>query len=164
MGWTDTVHKFLAHLKYNSTLPTYTNGSTAEAQCDDRGRLLVSIAGYSGAPSSSSSGTEWAHALASASSGTIAATAKTLHFAVFTSEYGLPGYIQLHNLAAHGSLVSTTSVPYMAPIPIAANGFAVLELPRGLLFGTGIVWAYSTTLNVYTADTNAQVVLSAEIS
>jgi hypothetical protein len=166
MSWTDTVHKFLAHLSYNTTLPTYTDGQTAEAQSDSRGRLIVSVGATSGAPPTSvTAGTTWVDTASMTPSyrGLISASASSLLFAQFQSTYGIGGYIQLHNLAAAGSLSSGVTVPTMVPIPIAAYGTVNIELPRGRYFSTGIVWSYSLTPYVYTTDSSATIVCSAEI-
>lgn len=161
MSWTDTVHKFLAHLTYNATLPTYTDGQTAEAQSDSRGRLIVSV-GAATVPTSTTAGTTWSDTLAADDKGTIVGSAKSLLFAQFQSTHGSPGWIQLFNLAAHASLSSGVTVPTMVPIPIAANGTVNIDLPRGRAFSAGIVWAFSSTPLVYTADAAATIVVSAE--
>lgn len=159
--WTDLVHKFLGHAKYNATLPTYTDGQTAEMQADSRGRLRTVLESITGVATSTTAGTTWVDSYTADDSGTISASPKALLGAYFTSTYAASGFIQLHNLAAHGSLSSGATVPLFS-IPIDANGFAAIDLPRGRAFSTGIVWAFSSTANVYTAVAAATVVGSAE--
>jgi hypothetical protein len=151
VAWTDLVHKFLPHGKYNATLPTLSDGANGEQQLDSRGRLIVSVSGSTAVPTESGSATSWTHAITHDDKGLVTATAsKSLAFFWMQSSYATGGYLQFHNLAATGSLVTTVSVPLIAPIYIAPMGFASIEFPRAKLFSTGIVWAFSSTPNVWT--------------
>lgn len=167
MAWTDTVHKFLGHGKYNATLPTYSDGQTAEAQCDSRGRVLVTLASDASAPpTSTSAGTTWGKTtgLTATHRELITATdSKGLLYLRLRSTYASAGYIQLHDLNAVADLVSATSVPIGPSFDIASNGTVEIEYPRARMFTSGIVWAFSTTPNVYTQDASATVVAEWEI-
>jgi hypothetical protein len=161
MAWTDTVHKFLAHLTHNTTLPTYTDGQTAEAQSDSRGRLIVSV-GATSVPTSGTVSTTWYDCITATHKATIVGSAKSLLFAQFQSTYGVAGWIQIHNLAAHTSLSTGVTVPTMVSIPIAANGTVSIDLPRGRTMSNGLVWAFSSTPSVWTQDAAATVMASVE--
>lgn len=163
-SFTDLVHKWLGHGKYNTTLPTLTDGQVGENQCDSRGRLIVSIGADGGVATETSAGTSWVHALTHDDKGLVTASASK-HLCSFwvQSSYATAGYIQFHNLAATGSLVSTTSIPAIAPLYIQANGLVSITFARGKLFSTGIVWAFSSTPNVWTEVAAATVGGSFEI-
>lgn len=160
----DLVHKWLGHGQYNATLPTATDGLVVPAQCDSRGRLIVALGADTGVATETSTGTTWVHLHAPDDKALVTATAnKGLCFFYFQSTYASAGFMQFHNLAATGSLVSTTSVPHIASIAIPANGLVSFAFPRARMFSTGIVWAFSSTANVYTEVAAATVCASVEI-
>jgi hypothetical protein len=154
-SWTDLVHKFLGHGKYNATLPTYNDGQAAEVQTDSRGRIIT----VSATPTNSTVGTTWSDEIsAGAQAKLVTATAnKSFVGGFWTNTEPVSGYVMLFNLASTGSLSSGVTEPFMAPIPIAANGFVAVSLPRARVFSTGIVWAISSTPDVYTSSTAAAV-------
>jgi len=43
MAWTDNIFRWLGYARYNSSLPTVSEGQVEELQCDQNGRLRVAL-------------------------------------------------------------------------------------------------------------------------
>lgn len=163
-AFTDLVHKWEGHAKHNTTLPTATDGQVVENQCDTRGRLIVAIGADVGVATESSTGVTWVNALTHDDKGLVTATAaKSLCSFYVQSSYATAGYIAFFNLAATASLSSGVTVPHIAPLYIPAMGLVSISFARAKLFATGIVWAFSSTPNVWTEVAAATVGGSFEI-
>lgn len=157
-SWIDTILKSIGYARFNTSLPTVGGGSASELQCDTNGRLIVSVGAQTALASAL---TTWQKSPASGSVGLskesfTLSTAKRVRRITVMSGYGTPRYFHLHDLLAHASIVSGTTIPIFPGIQIAAQGVQDLDFGEpGLLLTAGLSWCASSTFNVSTIDASA---------
>ncbi len=146
MDFFQSVFNFLSHFRYNSTLPTVANGSTSEAQCDSRGRLLVNVAA-SVDPGATGERAFYSTDAVGSSGEIIADAAKGLVDLRAQNMSSNARFFQIFDLASSPSGGAEPVLVYR----VEANGFinlGNLGMPRPFL--SGVVWAVSTTHDTYT--------------
>jgi hypothetical protein len=150
--WLQTIFQFLPVARYNSSLPTLSNGSTGEAQLDQRGRLIVRV-DSSVDPGQQFARTRYVGPVAgSIGAQAVTGACKLLH-------------VLVQNRAAtdrHLHLFDTTTAPTTGvSVPklsyrIPANALITLDFSlKPHDFAVGVLWAVSSGASPYvsTADT-----------
>jgi len=141
MAWPNTTFLWLGSSRYNRVLPITTPGNTQEMQCDQNGRLLVSTTG-------SAPGTYY-HAGAAGGLGLSGivnpAATNFIELWGFNNDAANIYYLMLFN----GTTVPANGATnFIERIRVPANGtfsFAPGTPIPNTVFGTGLVWACSTT-------------------
>jgi len=155
MAWTDTIFKFIGLARHNTITPSLTNGQTCEAQCDERGRLLVSTEPVN---------TLWSDGGIAAAERVVKGSAGKLHQIFGRNTGGSTKYIFIFNHATSGgSRPANTSTAHMfVPVKVQAGEAFSIELPRARAFSTGLYWGVSSTDASFTYDSGATFEVSAE--
>lgn len=155
MSWLDTVFKFVGHARFNTLTPSLTNGETCEAQCDERGRLLVSTQPIN---------TLWADGGIAAAERVVKGTSGKLHQIFGRNVGGDDKFIFVfnHPSAGAGRPADGATAHLFVPIKVSAGASFSLDLPRVRPFSVGLYWGVSSTDGSFTYDASATFEVSAE--
>lgn len=155
MAWIDTIFKFLGHARYNAITPSLTSGETVEAQCDERGRLLVSTEPIN---------TQWADSGVATAERVVKGSPGKLHMIFGRNVGSSDGYVFVFNHAAAGAgRPANGSAAYLfLPIKVGTGEGFSIELPRARGFSQGLYWGVSSTDSTFTFASSARFTISTE--
>lgn len=155
MGWSETIFRFIGLARYNSITPSLTSGDTCEPQCDQNGRLLVSLTAIT---------TLWQDSGAAVAERVVKASAGKIHQIFGRNTGGADRYIFIFNHATSGGSrpANGSTAQIFVPIKVKAGEHFSIDLTRARSFETGLYWGVSSTDGSFTYDSGGAFAVCAE--